>query len=190
MTKHITGRLAKLYSAWRYPGTDDHCSLRGSWMCSCKKVRALLAASVVIVIECQRETCGRFQICKTDMAQKQRLVRFSMMIRRRPNMSEDEFQHYWTEMHGPIVKEWLARHGFIKYTQVSRNSRHPLVIMVVAMQPSQCKPDNASTTLTSKSITRHLRYESSQPASEMNWAASTCSTSTGTLSCSSQALSV
>ena len=53
------------------------------------------------------------------MAEKQRLIRFSMLIKRRPDLSEDEFQHYWTNIHGPIVKEWLAKHGVIKYTQVS-----------------------------------------------------------------------
>lgn len=57
------------------------------------------------------------------MAENKRLIRFSMLIKRCPSLSEDEFQEYWTNTHGPIVKEWLARHGVIKYTQVGLAGR-------------------------------------------------------------------
>lgn len=52
------------------------------------------------------------------MAEKKRLLRFCMLIKRNPSMSVDEFNDYWTNTHGPIVKEWLQRHGVVKYTQV------------------------------------------------------------------------
>ena len=35
-------------------------------------------------------------------------------------MNIDEFNEYWTNTHAPKVSKWLAKHGVIRYTQVSR----------------------------------------------------------------------
>lgn len=51
--------------------------------------------------------------------QKESLLKVSITHRRNPNMTEEEYHKYWTEVHAPLVAEWLARHGVVKYTQVS-----------------------------------------------------------------------
>ncbi|ETS75803.1 hypothetical protein PFICI_12747 [Pestalotiopsis fici W106-1] len=40
-----------------------------------------------------------------------------MLIKRKPEISEEEFHKYWTEEHPAIVNEWLAKHGVVKYVQ-------------------------------------------------------------------------
>lgn len=47
-----------------------------------------------------------------------RLLPFTILCHRNPNMTEDDFHTHWTTRHGPLVREWLARHGVLKYTQV------------------------------------------------------------------------
>ena len=37
---------------------------------------------------------------------------------RKPTMSEEEFHHYMTSVHAPLVRECLARHGIVRYTMV------------------------------------------------------------------------
>jgi hypothetical protein len=34
-------------------------------------------------------------------------------------MTEDEFHEYWNNKHQSVVKDWLVKHGVIKYVQVS-----------------------------------------------------------------------
>jgi hypothetical protein len=53
------------------------------------------------------------------MATKQRLVRFTILVKRNPALTEEEFHSYWTTKHVPQVQDWLTRHGILKYTQVS-----------------------------------------------------------------------
>ena len=48
----------------------------------------------------------------------QRLLRISVLVRRRQGISEEEFQKYWTEKHAPLVTDWLARYGIVRYNQV------------------------------------------------------------------------
>lgn len=48
-----------------------------------------------------------------------RLVRLSMYVKRREGMNIDEFNAYWTNTHAPKVKQWLAKHGVVRYVQVS-----------------------------------------------------------------------
>jgi len=49
---------------------------------------------------------------------KTRLLRVAMYVKRRPSMSEDDFNKHWSEKHAPLVSEWLARHGIVRYVQV------------------------------------------------------------------------
>ncbi len=52
------------------------------------------------------------------MTEPKRLLRLSMMVHRKKGMSEEEFSKYWTQKHAPLVKEWLAKYGVLRYTQV------------------------------------------------------------------------
>lgn len=47
-------------------------------------------------------------------------LRFTMLIKRKPDISEEEFHKYWTEVHPSVVNEWLAKHGVVQYIQVRR----------------------------------------------------------------------
>ena len=38
-------------------------------------------------------------------------------------MSEAEFHEYWTHKHESVVKDWLIKHGCVKYVQVE-NAPH------------------------------------------------------------------
>ncbi|KAJ5084077.1 hypothetical protein NUU61_008656 [Penicillium alfredii] len=51
------------------------------------------------------------------MAEKQQLVRLTMAVYRNPALSEEEFHRHWSQVHGPLVREWLAKNGIIRYTQ-------------------------------------------------------------------------
>jgi hypothetical protein len=62
------------------------------------------------------------------MATKQRLLRFTILTYRKPGLSEEEFHSHWTTTHVPLVQDWLARHGILKYTQVC----HMLILPVHA----------------------------------------------------------
>jgi hypothetical protein len=42
-------------------------------------------------------------------------------IKRKPGMSREEFYHHWANIHGPLVKPWAKKHGFISYKQVQRS---------------------------------------------------------------------
>jgi len=53
------------------------------------------------------------------MPEKERLIRISFLAHRNESMTEDEFNQYWTQKHAPLVSDWLAKYGVIKYTQVS-----------------------------------------------------------------------
>ncbi|KAJ5103178.1 hypothetical protein N7532_003707 [Penicillium argentinense] len=51
------------------------------------------------------------------MPEAKKLVRVTVVLYRNPALTEDEFHRYWSEVHGPLVRGWLARHGIVKYTQ-------------------------------------------------------------------------
>ena len=52
----------------------------------------------------------------------QHLLRFSLYIKRRVDITEREFNDHWSNVHAPLVKEWLMRHGIVRYAQVSSQS--------------------------------------------------------------------
>jgi hypothetical protein len=54
-----------------------------------------------------------------DMTTKERVLKFTVMQHRNPNISEDEFNTYWTTKHAVAAATWLQRNGVLGYTQVS-----------------------------------------------------------------------
>jgi hypothetical protein len=53
------------------------------------------------------------------MATKVRLVKLCLYANRKPHLTEDEFHEYWTGKHQALAKDWLMKHGIVRYTQVS-----------------------------------------------------------------------
>lgn len=49
----------------------------------------------------------------------QRVYRFSLYVKKRADISEEEFSRHWRESHAPLVGEWLKRYGILRYVQVS-----------------------------------------------------------------------
>ncbi|KAL7942780.1 EthD domain-containing protein [Trichoderma barbatum] len=49
-------------------------------------------------------------------------------IRRRPDLTEEQFYDYWRNVHGPKIAPWAKKHGIIGYTQFHTPSalRQPL----------------------------------------------------------------
>lgn len=39
-------------------------------------------------------------------------------LKKRPDISHEQFYHHWQHVHGPLVKPWMEKHGFLSYTQV------------------------------------------------------------------------
>jgi uncharacterized protein (TIGR02118 family) len=46
------------------------------------------------------------------------MVKLVFCLRRRPELSREEFQHYWLERHAPLVRERAAAIGALRYVQV------------------------------------------------------------------------
>jgi len=46
------------------------------------------------------------------------VIRYTAMVYRNPQMSEEDFHKHWCAEHGPLVRDWLQHHGILKYTQV------------------------------------------------------------------------
>jgi hypothetical protein len=59
------------------------------------------------------------QVASLDMAAKERVLKFTVMQNRNPNISEEEFNSYWTRKHAAVAAAWLQRNGILGYTQVS-----------------------------------------------------------------------
>ena len=41
-----------------------------------------------------------------------------MFLKRKPGLSHDEFYDHWLNVHGPLVKPWATKHGFLEYRQI------------------------------------------------------------------------
>jgi hypothetical protein len=48
-----------------------------------------------------------------------RLFQWTVCAYRKPGMDEDEYHAYMSEKHGPLVKALMAKHGVIKFSMVS-----------------------------------------------------------------------
>lgn len=52
------------------------------------------------------------------MASNKKTVSIIAFLKRKPGMSHDEFYHHWLNVHGPLVKPWATKHGFLEYRQI------------------------------------------------------------------------
>jgi hypothetical protein len=52
------------------------------------------------------------------MATLQKLTRVSMLVKRNPNITEEEFRKQWNKIRGSLSTPFLKRLGFTKYLQV------------------------------------------------------------------------
>jgi hypothetical protein len=45
-------------------------------------------------------------------------IQILMYIRRKPDLTLDQFYEHWENVHGPTVISWAEKHGFERYQQV------------------------------------------------------------------------
>ena len=48
----------------------------------------------------------------------EKLIRITTLIPRKKGMSQTDFYKHWTTVHGPMVLDFMMRHGVIEYRQV------------------------------------------------------------------------
>lgn len=48
----------------------------------------------------------------------EKLIRITTLIPRKKGMSQEAFYKHWTTVHGPMVVDFMMRHGVIEYRQV------------------------------------------------------------------------
>jgi uncharacterized protein (TIGR02118 family) len=48
------------------------------------------------------------------------MIKLTFVVRRRPDVSPEEFHRYWREEHGPLVRSFQAVLGYERYVQVHR----------------------------------------------------------------------
>lgn len=60
------------------------------------------------------------------MATLQKLTRISMLAKRNPNITEEEFHKQWSKIKGSLATPFLKRLGFTKYLQVLAPPSPPL----------------------------------------------------------------
>ncbi|KAK5061395.1 hypothetical protein LTR84_007937 [Exophiala bonariae] len=51
------------------------------------------------------------------MAKKTQVFRVSIYLKRKEGLSVEEFNRYWSEIHGPLVRPLIQKYGILKYTQ-------------------------------------------------------------------------
>ena len=66
------------------------------------------------------------------------MIKFVYCVRRRPELSREDFCKYWLENHGPLVRSFAAALGARRYVQ-SHTLDHPL-LNAAAQQPRGTKP--------------------------------------------------
>ncbi|KAH6671200.1 EthD domain-containing protein [Halenospora varia] len=45
------------------------------------------------------------------------IYRVTVFFKRKPGTTEEQFNHHWEKVHGPLVAPWAIKHGIIQYTQ-------------------------------------------------------------------------
>ncbi|PYH87234.1 hypothetical protein BO82DRAFT_397148 [Aspergillus uvarum CBS 121591] len=45
------------------------------------------------------------------------LIRLTLRLKKREDITHEQFHHHWTHVHGPPVSDWLRPHGVIRYVQ-------------------------------------------------------------------------
>ncbi len=54
------------------------------------------------------------------MSQTEKLIRITTLIPRKKGLTPAQFYKHWTEVHGPMVIDFMMRHGVVEYRQVSK----------------------------------------------------------------------
>ncbi|KIH90559.1 hypothetical protein SPBR_01046 [Sporothrix brasiliensis 5110] len=39
-------------------------------------------------------------------------------MKRKPGLTHEQFYQHWVHVHGPLVKPWAQKHGFLEYRQI------------------------------------------------------------------------
>jgi uncharacterized protein (TIGR02118 family) len=65
------------------------------------------------------------------------MIVLTFLVRRRPDMPEDEFHRYWREEHGPLVASHAASLGIRRYSQLHATNS---AIGVAVAQSRECTP--------------------------------------------------
>ncbi|KAF3099027.1 hypothetical protein TWF569_009255 [Orbilia oligospora] len=47
----------------------------------------------------------------------EKFIRVTMYFQKKPGMSDDEFNEYWSHIHGPLCIKWMQRYGVIRCAQ-------------------------------------------------------------------------
>lgn len=48
----------------------------------------------------------------------EKLIRITTLIPRKKGMSQADFYKHWKTVHGPMVVDFMQRHGVVEYRQV------------------------------------------------------------------------
>ncbi|CAK7230238.1 hypothetical protein SBRCBS47491_007519 [Sporothrix bragantina] len=51
------------------------------------------------------------------MSHTEKLIRITTLIPRKKGLTEAQFYKHWTEVHGPMVLDFMMRHGVVEYRQ-------------------------------------------------------------------------
>lgn len=54
----------------------------------------------------------------SDESTPKKTVSIVAFMKRKPGLTHEQFYHHWVNVHGPLVKPWAKKHGFLKYRQV------------------------------------------------------------------------
>ncbi|RYP79754.1 hypothetical protein DL770_006543 [Monosporascus sp. CRB-9-2] len=60
----------------------------------------------------------RSQITEPDSAERDNTLMYMAFFRRKPGVTAREFYDHWEHVHGPLVRPWVEKYGFLGYTQV------------------------------------------------------------------------
>jgi hypothetical protein len=63
----------------------------------------------------QQATKDQQIVLETDNAPK--LYTSISFLKKRPDITHEQFYHHWEKVHGPLAVPWMKRHGFRSYTQ-------------------------------------------------------------------------
>ncbi len=66
------------------------------------------------------------------------MIKTSYVLRRKAGMGLEEFQHYWLEKHGPLVRKHAAAIGMVRYIQV--HGIPPTVVRTDAIRGQMLEP--------------------------------------------------
>lgn len=80
------------------------------------------------------------------MALPERHLRVIQLMKKKPELSDEEFHTHWRKTHGPLVAPLMQKHGFLEYIQVS--SCRPMLLTLLTYEqihtPSSIKDALAS----------------------------------------------